>query len=137
MDAGDDAMWELAMRPAPHASQQLDWLAPDSEEEDCASGAMGVGEDAVAGSDDEQLVASEATFRFPGDVTLCVTELHTPADAAAPLSRMVGGEVWEAALLLGTHICATPAGRALVAGRGVVAARGLVRVGVRVRVRVG
>ena len=110
---GDDEMWELAMRPAPHASQQLDWLAPDSEEEDCASGAL-MGDD--DGSDDE-LVATEATFRFPSDITLRITELHTQADAAAPLSRMVGGEVWEAALLLGTHLCATAGGRALVHGR--------------------
>ena len=32
----DDEMWELAMRPEPCASQSLDWLAPNSEEEDLA-----------------------------------------------------------------------------------------------------
>ena len=38
----EDVMWRLAMQHPSDRSQSeaLDWLAPDSEEEDCASGAL-------------------------------------------------------------------------------------------------
>jgi predicted nicotinamide N-methyase len=107
----DDLMWALAA-PSTSAAQSLDWLAPDSEEEDCASGALST----LACT--QQTVVKESVFDFPCGLSLQVSELVEAPAAAAPLSRTaVGGEVWEAALLLATHLCCTGVGRDLVVGR--------------------
>ena len=114
--AETDEMWALAMAPDPPASACLDMLAPDSEEEDFASSMYA--DDATKGGEQPVTSGRVSTFKFPTAtsaeaVTLTVQQLQDAQTSleGSRMSRMVGGEVWEAALLLGTYLCGEGADR--------------------------